>query len=153
MIFRLTPQNLQFQNNLKQLCPVCVVCPFLFCCECVFACLSFFWFCAVSFPRFRTVRMLTWNPPWCSAWLSLWVSSLYCEPGTPFPSNLSHPGRLATTAKTATQVTQVYDDATDWYSEAANPWLSEKQREEVRPIFLEKMGRFWLCLQGWKQHY
>ena len=26
---------------------------------------------------------------------------------------------------------QVYDDATDWYSEAANPWLSEKQREEA----------------------
>ena len=54
---------------------------------------------------------------------------------------------LATTAKTATQVTQVYDDATDWYSEAANPWLSEKQREEVRPIFL-KMGKILVMFTG-----
>ena len=82
--------------------------------------------------------------------VSSWVSSLYFEPGTPFPSNLPHPGH---NGKNGYAATQVYDDATDWYSEAANPWLSEKQREEVRPIFWRKWGRFWLCLQGWKQHY
>jgi len=38
-------------------------------------------------------------------------------------------------------ITEVYDDATDWYSEAANPWLSEKQREEASRI-MEILQKF-----------
>lgn len=40
--------------------------------------------------------------------------------------------RLLSYDRDAKRRTKVYDDATDWYSEAANPWLSEKQREEAK---------------------
>lgn len=125
-------------------------------CSVVSACLPvspFFWFCAVLFRVFE----LSECSPFASLGILLGVllgCPCGCPPCTLNPGLHSLPTchTLATTAKTATQVTQVYDDATDWYSEAANPWLSEKQREEVRPFYL-KMGRFWLCLRGWKQHY
>eukprot|EP00416_Gambierdiscus_australes_P019162 CAMPEP_0171083400 /NCGR_PEP_ID=MMETSP0766_2-20121228/17681_1 /TAXON_ID=439317 /ORGANISM="Gambierdiscus australes, Strain CAWD 149" /LENGTH=886 /DNA_ID=CAMNT_0011540825 /DNA_START=178 /DNA_END=2835 /DNA_ORIENTATION=+ len=39
--------------------------------------------------------------------------------------------RLLSYDRDAKKRTKVYDDATDWYSESANPWLSEKQREEA----------------------
>eukprot|EP00930_Biecheleria_cincta_P098205 TRINITY_DN89885_c0_g1_i1.p1 TRINITY_DN89885_c0_g1~~TRINITY_DN89885_c0_g1_i1.p1 ORF type:complete len:915 (-),score=159.00 TRINITY_DN89885_c0_g1_i1:76-2784(-) len=40
--------------------------------------------------------------------------------------------RLLSYDRDAKRRTKVYDDATDWYSEAANPWLNEKQREEAK---------------------
>jgi len=39
--------------------------------------------------------------------------------------------RLLDYDRNAKKRTQVYDDATDWYSESVNPWLSGKQREEA----------------------
>jgi len=39
--------------------------------------------------------------------------------------------RLLSYDRDAKKRTKVVDDATDWYSEAINPWLSEKQREDA----------------------
>mmetsp|Transcript_65073 Transcript_65073/g.121252 ORF Transcript_65073/g.121252 Transcript_65073/m.121252 type:complete len:627 (+) Transcript_65073:64-1944(+) len=39
--------------------------------------------------------------------------------------------RLLGYDRDAKKRTKVYDDATDWYSESANPWLNQKQREEA----------------------
>ncbi|CAE8621129.1 unnamed protein product [Polarella glacialis] len=39
--------------------------------------------------------------------------------------------RLLSYDRDAKRRTKVYDDATDWYSESANPWLNEKQRDEA----------------------
>lgn len=39
--------------------------------------------------------------------------------------------RLLSYDRDAKKRTKVFDDATDWYSESVNPWLSEKQREEA----------------------
>uniref|UniRef100_A0A7S4RE98 Fe2OG dioxygenase domain-containing protein n=1 Tax=Alexandrium monilatum TaxID=311494 RepID=A0A7S4RE98_9DINO len=39
--------------------------------------------------------------------------------------------RLLSYDRDAKKRTRVFDDATDWYSESMNPWLSEKQREEA----------------------
>eukprot|EP00928_Gymnodinium_smaydae_P018067 TRINITY_DN16878_c1_g4_i1.p1 TRINITY_DN16878_c1_g4~~TRINITY_DN16878_c1_g4_i1.p1 ORF type:complete len:925 (-),score=217.01 TRINITY_DN16878_c1_g4_i1:188-2962(-) len=39
--------------------------------------------------------------------------------------------RLLSYDRDAKKRTKVYDDATDWYSESVNPWLSEKQREDA----------------------
>ena len=86
----------QLETTVSCLCCSRVVCPFLFCCECMFAFLSFFLVLCSCFPRLSTVRMLIlcvpWNPSLVFCLVSSWVSSLYLEPGTLFPSNLSHPG-------------------------------------------------------------
>eukprot|EP00913_Durusdinium_trenchii_P013195 g12385.t1 len=43
-----------------------------------------------------------------------------------------HQDRLLTYDRDAKRRTKVYDDATDWFTESQNPWLSEKQREDAR---------------------
>lgn len=49
--------------------------------------------------------------------------------------------RLLSYDRDAKRRTKVYDDATDWYSEAANPWLSEKQREEAKAKGMDEERR------------
>lgn len=39
--------------------------------------------------------------------------------------------RLLSYDRDAKKRTRVFDDSTDWYSDAVNPWLSERQREEA----------------------
>lgn len=39
--------------------------------------------------------------------------------------------RLLSYDRDAKKRTKVFDDATDWYSESVNPWLSERQRDEA----------------------
>jgi len=48
-----------------------------------------------------------------------------------FQNAVATKDRLLSYDKDAKKRTKVYDDATDFYSESVNPWLSEKQREEA----------------------
>merc|ERR1719262_650719 len=50
---------------------------------------------------------------------------------TSFETAKATKDRLLSYDRDAKKRTKVYDDATDWYTEKDNPWLTERQREEA----------------------
>merc|ERR1719199_761961 len=50
---------------------------------------------------------------------------------TSFETAKATKDRLLSYDRDAKKRTKVFDDATDWYTEKDNPWLTERQREEA----------------------
>jgi len=58
-------------------------------------------------------------------------AAYYEKVNSSFQKAVATKDRLLSYDRDAKKRTKVYDDATDWYSESINPWLSQRQREEA----------------------